>query len=83
MAARSPGRRTAPKKEPKKKYLCPYCNTEKDESQFYMSSDPLVMTGKTSMCKECAEKIARNWDERTKEYHDCTKASVQEALERL
>lgn len=83
MAARSPKRRTVPKKEPKKKYLCPYCNTEKDETQFYMSSDPLVMTGKTSMCKECAEKIARNWDERTKEYHDCTKASVQEALERL
>ena len=83
MAARSPGRRTAVKKEPKKKYLCPYCNTEKNEDQFYMSSDPLVMTGKTSMCKECAEKIARNWDSRTGEYHDCTKASVQEALERL
>lgn len=83
MAARSPGKRTTSKKESKKKYLCPYCNTEKDETQFYMSSDPLVMTGKTSMCKECAEKIARNWDERTKEYHDCTKASVQEALERL
>ena len=83
MAARSPGRRTAVKKEQKKKYLCPYCNTEKNEDQFYMSSDPLVMTGKTSMCKECAEKIARNWDSRTGEYHDCTKASVQEALERL
>ena len=83
MAARSPGKRTTVKKESKKKYLCPYCNTEKNEDQFYMSSDPLVMTGKTSMCKECAEKIARNWDERTGEYHDCTKASVQDALERL
>lgn len=83
MAARSPGKRTAAKKESKKKYLCPYCNTEKNEDQFYMSSDPLVMTGKTSMCKECAEKIARNWDGRTGEYHDCTKASVQSALERL
>ena len=83
MSARSPGKRTTVKKESKKKYLCPYCNTEKNEDQFYMSSDPLVMTGKTSMCKECAEKIARNWDERTGEYHDCTKASVQEALERL
>ena len=81
--ARSMGKKSQPKKEPKKKYLCPYCNTEKDETQFYMSSDPLVMTGKTSMCKECAEKIARNWDGRTGEYHDCTKASVQEALERL
>lgn len=83
MSARSPGKRTTVKKESKKKYLCPYCNTEKNEDQFYMSSDPLVMTGKTSMCKECAEKIARNWDDRTGEYHDCTKASVQEALERL
>lgn len=81
--AKSPGRKTTAKKELKKKYLCPYCNTEKNEDQFYMSSDPLVMTGKTSMCKECAEKIARNWDARTGEYHDCTKASVQEALERL
>lgn len=80
---RSPGKKITAKREPKKKYLCPYCNTEKNEDQFYMSSDPLVMTGKTTMCKECAEKIARNWDERTGEFHDCTKASVQESLERL
>lgn len=65
------------------KYLCPYCKHDKNETEFYTSSDPLVMTGKTSMCKECAEKIARNWDERKKTYGDCTKASIQEALERL
>lgn len=82
MAAKSPGRRTV-KKEAEPKYLCPYCNKEKKASEFYMSSDPLVMTGKTTMCKECAEKIARNWDGRTGEFGDCTKASVQEALERL
>ena len=82
MAAKSPGRRTV-KKEAEPKYLCPYCNKEKKASDFYMSSDPLVMTGKTTMCKECAEKIARNWDGRTGEFGDCTKASVQEALERL
>lgn len=82
MAAKSPGRRTV-KKEVEPKYLCPYCNKEKKASEFYMSSDPLVMTGKTTMCKECAEKIARNWDGRTGEFGDCTKASVQEALERL
>ena len=82
MAARSPGKRTV-KKEVEPKYLCPYCNKEKKASEFYMSSDPLVMTGKTTMCKECAEKIARNWDGRTGEFGDCTKASVQEALERL
>lgn len=82
MAAKNPGRRTT-KKEAEPKYLCPYCNKEKKASEFYMSSDPLVMTGKTTMCKECAEKIARNWDGRTGEFGDCTKASVQEALERL
>ena len=66
-----------------KKYLCPYCNKEKKESEFYMSSDPLVLTGRTTMCKECARKIALNWDERTQEYGACTKSSVQEALIRL
>lgn len=64
-------------------YLCPYCNKIKKASDFYTSSDPLVMTGKTSMCKSCAEKIARNWNERTQTFGDCTKGSVQEALERL
>lgn len=82
MVAKNPGKRTT-KKEAEPKYLCPYCNKEKKASEFYMSSDPLVMTGKTTMCKECAEKIARNWDGRTGEFGDCTKASVQEALERL
>lgn len=79
--AKSPGKKSAKKEI--KEYLCPYCKFEKNETEFYTSSDPLVMTGKTSMCKDCAEKIARNWDERTKTYGDCTKASVQEALERL
>lgn len=86
MAARSAGRKTAtPKKtsDDEKKYLCPYCNTEKKKSEFYMSSDPLVLTGVTSMCKDCAKKIAMNWDERRQEYGTCTKASIQEALERL
>lgn len=81
--AKSLAKKTPTKKVEKKRYLCPYCNTEKSEDKFYVSSDPLVMTGKTTMCKECAEKIARNWNPRTGEYGDCTKGSVQEALERL
>lgn len=81
MATRNPGKKVARKDV--KEYLCPYCNTVKKEKEFYISSDPLVMTGKTSMCKDCAEKIARNWDERKQMYGECTKASVQEALERL
>ena len=44
-------------KEPEVKYLCPYCNKEKSRSGFYVSTDPLVLTGLTTMCKECAETI--------------------------
>lgn len=65
------------------RYLCHYCLKEKKKDDFYMSTDPLVLTGVTSMCKDCAKKIALNWDERRQEYGTCTKASIQEALERL
>lgn len=80
---KSAGRKQTSKACQIEKYLCPYCNTIKKAGDFYMSSDPLVMTGRTTMCKDCAEKIARNYNARTKTYGDCTKASVQEALERL
>ena len=85
MASKSMGKKT-PKKtksEPAQKYLCPYCNKEKDRDGFYVSSDPLVLTGLTTMCKDCAKNIARNYNEDTGEYGDCTKASIQAALERL
>lgn len=65
------------------KYLCPYCEAEKNKKDFYNSSDPMVKTGITSMCKECAQKMARNYDERTGDYGDCTRQSVQDTLERL
>ena len=84
--ARSAGKKTTSTKKSAtddKKYLCPYCNKEKKKSDFYMSSDPMVLTGITTMCKECARKIAMNWDERTQEFGTCTKASIQEALIRL
>lgn len=87
-AAKKTGKRTTTQKNPKPKveeptYLCPYCNTVKKKSEFYVSTDPLVLTGVTHMCKECAKKIAMNYDERTGEYGDCTKFSVQSTLERL
>lgn len=84
--AKSAGKKAAPKKKTAaddKKYLCPYCMKEKKKSEFYTSSDPMVLTGITIMCKECARKIAMNWDERTQEFGTCTKASIQEALIRL
>ena len=84
--ARAAGRKTTSTKKTvadDKKYLCPYCLKEKKKSEFYTSSDPMVLTGITSMCKECARKIAMNWDERTQQFGTCTKASIQEALIRL
>lgn len=85
--ARSAGKKTTSTKKTTvvddRKYLCPYCNKEKKRSEFYMSSDPMVLTGITTMCKECARKIAMNWDERTQEFGTCTKASIQDALIRL
>lgn len=83
--AKSAGKTTRTKKATTddKRYLCPYCLKEKKEADFYMSTDPLVLTGRTSMCKDCAKKIARNWDENKQDYGQCTKASVQAALERL
>lgn len=89
--AKKPGRKpTGAKKagRPKPKveepsYLCPYCNTVKKRSEYYVSTDPLVRTGVTNMCKDCAKKIARNYDPKTGQYGDCTKESIIEALERL
>jgi len=85
MAARSAGKKTTSTKKTTEepKYLCHYCLKEKKKSEFYMSTDPLVLTGIVPMCKECTKKIALNWDERRQEYGTCTKASIQEALERL
>ena len=84
--ARSAGKKTTSTKKTAvddQKFLCHYCLKEKKKSEFYMSTDPLVLSGITSICKECTKKIALNWDERRQEYGTCTKASIQEALERL
>ena len=70
-------------KDPERKYLCPYCNKEKPRSGFYVSSDPLVLTGLTSICKECAEKIARGYNPTTGNFSDVTKQSLCAALERM
>lgn len=84
--ARSAGKKITSTKKTvadEQKYLCHYCLKEKKKSEFYMSTDPLVLSGITSICKDCTKKIALNWDERRQEYGTCTKASIQEALERL
>lgn len=85
MAARNAGRKPAAKKAvvDDSRYLCPYCMKEKKKSEFYASTDPRVLTGITSMCKDCARKIALAWDDNRQEYGLCTKKSVMAALEYL
>ncbi len=81
---RPAGRKTAPAKKTAaddKKYLCPYCNKEKKKTEFYVSTDPRVLTGITSMCKDCVRKIALSWDDNRQEFGACTKKSVMDALE--
>lgn len=84
MAARSAGKKAPAKKKTAaddKKYLCPFCMKEKKKTEFYMSSDPLVLTGITFICKDCTRKIALNWDENRGEFGMCTKKTVMQALE--
>ena len=83
-AARSAGKKAPAKKKTAaddQKYLCPYCMKEKKKSEFYVCTDPRVLTGITSMCKDCVKKIALSWDENRQEFGACTKKSVMEALE--
>ena len=81
--AKPAGKKTTTKKTAadEKKYLCPYCMKEKKKTEFYKSTDPKVLTGITSMCKDCARKIALAWDDNRQEYGACTKKTVMEALE--
>lgn len=84
--ARAAGRKTTSTKKTAaddKKYLCQFCLKEKKKSEFYISTDPHVMTGIVPICKDCIKKIALNWDDNRKEYGACTKKSVMEALEYL
>ena len=81
--ARSAGKKTTTKKTATddKKYLCPYCMKEKKKNEFYVCTDPRVLTGITSMCKDCVKKIALSWDDNRQDFGACTKKSVMEALE--
>ena len=54
---------------------------EKKRTEFYVCTDPRVLTGITSMCKDCVKKIALDWDDNRQEFGLCTKKSVMEALE--
>lgn len=83
MANTASSIRSRRKKEEVEKFLCHYCGEKKKKEDFYSSSDPMVVTGITCMCKDCAKKIARNYNPKTESYGDCTRQSIQDALERL
>lgn len=64
-------------------FICPYCNKEKKYEDFYKSTDPMLVTGITTMCKTCAERMARQFDPTTNKFGDVTRRSTMETLERL
>lgn len=82
--ARSAGKKATSTKKTvsdEQRYLCPHCLKEKKKGEFYASTDPRVLTGITTICKDCVRKIALNWDDNRQEYGACTKKTVMDALE--
>lgn len=73
---------TTAKEASTEKFLCYCCGSEKKRSEFYISTDPFNSVGVTPYCKECLEKIARNYNDNYKEFGDVTKASLMAACER-
>lgn len=65
------------------KYLCYCCGSHKPKSKFYSSTDPYNSVGVAIYCKDCIERIARNWNPNYKEFGDVTKQSCMAACERL
>ena len=44
------------------KYLCYGCGKKQKRSEFYSSTDPFNTVGIIPYCKDCLEKIARNYN---------------------
>ena len=77
MGSRKP---MATSKEPTPEYVCPHCGKLKKKSAFYISSDPAVSIGVAFPCKDCAEKIARNYNEKSGKFGEVTLSSLKNAL---
>ncbi len=65
------------------KFLCYCCGDTKSRSSFYTSTDPFNSVKLTPFCKNCIEKIARNYSDQRGQYGEVTKASLCDALERM
>ena len=61
---------------------CYMCGKTKKEEKFYVSTDPMIKSGRTPICADCARKIALRVDKNGEE-HEPTKESVQLALRYL
>jgi hypothetical protein len=66
----------------KESAYCRMCDSIKDRSKFYVSTDPMCKGGVTPICKECARKIAERVD-KFGDSHEPTKESAQLALRYL
>ena len=69
--------------EEKEEYLCYCCGERKKKTSFYTTTDPFNGVGVNPFCKLCIEKIARNYNDRSGQYGEVTKASLCDALERM
>ena len=69
--------------EEKEEYLCYCCGETKKKTLFYTTTDPFNGVGVNPFCKNCIEKIARNYNPRTGQFGEVTKASLCDALERM
>ena len=92
MAGKAMGKSTVKKsmttttqkiEEDKVEYLCYCCGEQKKKTSFYTSSDPFNGVGVNPFCKNCIERIARNYNPKTGNYGEVTKASLCDALERM
>ena len=54
---------------------CYMCDTFKSRDKFYVNTDPLVKSGITPICKECARKLSLRIDKNGDE-HEPTKDSL-------
>lgn len=61
---------------------CYMCDKTKKKDKFYVSTDPMITSGKTPICSDCARKIALRVDKNGEE-HEPTKESVMLALRYL
>lgn len=61
---------------------CYMCDKTKKKEKFYVSTDPMVTSGRTPICSDCARKIALRVDKNGEE-HEPTKESVMLALRYL